>query len=227
MPDADVSPTSGRPRSAGCTAVRWCRAGSTLVLVGDLSRRPGRSTRSRRRWTAGRRDRAGRALSPPPTMVGGPLLAFDRAGAVQSQVRLTAAGGPADRPGVPGPATGEPGLRRLLLLPAGGEHPRGQGLHLLARVRRWSSGPAGPRSPWPSTPTPRHRGRRCWRPGTSSAGSRSCRRPRPRSSRRATTRSAPGHLVGHPGRVCVDAVHAWPVPGWTRWLRDHPGGWPR
>ena len=47
-----------------------------------------------------------------------------------------------------GAAAGQPGLRRLLLLPLGGEHPRGQGLHLrpalrdralASPARRWSS----------------------------------------------------------------------------------------
>ena len=59
-----------------------------------------------------------------------PLLLVDRPGSVQSSIRL---GGPAVPPrgaGLPGAAAGEPRLRRLLLLPAGGEHPRGQGLHV-------------------------------------------------------------------------------------------------
>ena len=112
-------------------------------------------------------------------------------GSVQTSVRFGAPG-PADphRPGLSGAAAGQPDLRRLLLLPLDGEHPRGQGLHLRpAQPRR------PPRARLDAGPRRRgghrgHRARRCSRRTTSSAGSRRCRSPTPRSSRCASTRSA-------------------------------------
>ena len=65
-------------------------SGSTLVLVGDLSPKSAVAAVAEAfaEWTA-----PGEAvsLSTPPVVQGAPLAAFDRPGAVQSQVRLTAA----------------------------------------------------------------------------------------------------------------------------------------
>ena len=73
-------------------------------------------------------------LPPAPPLEPGPLLLVDRPGSVQSSLRIAAAGG-APHPSRPRrAATGQPGLRWLLLLPLGGEHPRGQGLHVRAAL---------------------------------------------------------------------------------------------
>ena len=80
-------------------------------------------------WTGdASRPRVPKLPSPP----GGPLLVVDRAGSVQSSLRMGTAAVTPHRPALPGAATGEPDLRRLLLLALDGEHPRGQGLHLRA-----------------------------------------------------------------------------------------------
>ena len=71
--------------------------GSFLVLVGDLD--PNRTldevAAALSNWTAP--GTAQRLLTPPP-VVGGPVQVFARAGAVQSQVRLSAAGLTRDEP---------------------------------------------------------------------------------------------------------------------------------
>jgi zinc protease len=65
--------------------------GSTLVLVGDLE--PAQAIRlvenALQGWVS---SETARTLRPPNAIVGGPVRAFHRDGAVQSQVRLTAAG---------------------------------------------------------------------------------------------------------------------------------------
>ena len=73
-------------------------SGSTLVLVGDLS--PTRAAQAAmlalQGWTG---ERAASVLTTPPAVSGGPLAAHHRSGAVQSQVRLTAAALPRADPG--------------------------------------------------------------------------------------------------------------------------------
>ncbi|MET0967209.1 MAG: pitrilysin family protein [Nakamurella sp.] len=76
--------------------------GSTLVLVGDLS--PSKSidlvAKAMDSWSAGP-DAQARVLSPPPPIVGAELLAHHRAGAVQSQIRMSGPALPRDDPGYP------------------------------------------------------------------------------------------------------------------------------
>ena len=120
-------------------AERLHPTGAILVLVGDISagegdrrgrdgaRPAGPATASDARLppipAAGRRpDRAGRPA---------------RLGAVVDPAR--AAGGRPDPPGLRRAAAGQPGLRRLLLVPLGGEHPRGQGLHVQPALRASST----------------------------------------------------------------------------------------
>ncbi len=63
--------------------------GSTLVLVGDLS--PAAALKAVAAALAPwQSDRAARAMPTPPVVEGAALAAFDRAGAVQSQIRLSA-----------------------------------------------------------------------------------------------------------------------------------------
>ncbi len=63
--------------------------GSTLVLVGDLEPAAAiaQVESALSTWTSAG---VARSLATPPPIVGGPVLAFQRDGAVQSQVRLTA-----------------------------------------------------------------------------------------------------------------------------------------
>ena len=103
--------------------------GSTLVLVGDLE--PAQAIalveRALASWApAG----VARSLSTPPPIIGAPVRAYHRDGAVQSQVRLTAGALERTDPGLRGRSTRESRLRRLLLVTPGREHPRGQGLYL-------------------------------------------------------------------------------------------------
>lgn len=76
--------------------------GSTLVLVGDLS--PARAVEvaagALAGWTA-EPAAVARILKPPPAIVGGNLLAHHRAGAVQSQIRLSGAAVPRSDPEYP------------------------------------------------------------------------------------------------------------------------------
>jgi len=78
-------------------------------------------------------DGGGRAveLPPIPGLTPGPLTLVDRPGSVQSSIRLALPRGRAEpHPDHAPLATGQPHLRRILLVPLGGEHPRGQGIHL-------------------------------------------------------------------------------------------------
>lgn len=65
--------------------------GSTLVLVGDLepARAIGLVEKALQGWVS---SGTAQTLRPPNAIAGGPVRAFHRDGAVQSQVRLTAAG---------------------------------------------------------------------------------------------------------------------------------------
>ena len=102
--------------------------GCVLVLVGDLSpsRTLDRVEQALAVWdTGGQADARAEGAADEPQ----PLLLVDRPGAVQST--CGSAGRPCrGRDRTMRRSPGEPGLRRLLLLAAGGEHPRGQGLHL-------------------------------------------------------------------------------------------------
>jgi predicted Zn-dependent peptidase len=77
-------------------------AGSTLVLVGDLS--PSKAVAAVHGalsgWTAAPDVRA-RRLSRPPAILGDDLLAHHRKGAVQSQIRISAAAVPRSDPAYP------------------------------------------------------------------------------------------------------------------------------
>ena len=116
-------------------------AGSLLVLVGDLT--PARALDQVAAALAGW-DTAGSPTSVPkvPAVVPGPLRLVDRPGAVQSNLRIGGDGAGPHRPVVRRGRGGQRPVRRLLLLPAGDEHPRGQGLHLqpaelACGTRRW------------------------------------------------------------------------------------------
>ena len=75
---------------------------STLVLVGDLS--PSKSidlvAKALDSWSAGP-DAQARVLATPPSIVGAEVLAHHRAGAVQSQIRLSGPALPRNDPGYP------------------------------------------------------------------------------------------------------------------------------
>ncbi len=75
--------------------------GSTLVLVGDIS--PARAVDVAAEALAGWTDTGtvARTLKPPPAIVGSDLLAHHRAGAVQSQIRLSGPAVPRSDPAYP------------------------------------------------------------------------------------------------------------------------------
>ena len=190
------------------------------------------------------RHRRRRRAGPPPSALGGvergrvdavaaadPAARAGTAGAGQPArlgAVVDAAGAAGGRPDPPRPrraAAGEPGLRRVLLLPLGGEHPRGQGLHVQPALggralrRRLVAACSAPR--WP----PRSPRRPCWRPGTSWAGWPRCRPARTSWSRPASTRSARCCSACRPR----PAWPGWPAPtpgsacGWTSWPSTRPG----
>ena len=224
MPDAELVAGVGPAALRGLHTRAVVPRGSTLVLVGDLS--PTKAIAAvadaLAGWTGGPDVRA-RTLRTPPAIVGDDLLAHHRDGAVQSQIRLSAAAVAADRSRLPGASAGEPGLRRLLLLPAGREHPGGQGLHLQRAVLAGVL--AGQRRG--DCRLRHHHGRRprrrCWRPDTSSAGSAWCRRPPTRSSPRGTTPSAPWRPRCPPSPGLASTLSMLAGSGLDEtWLRDHP-----
>ena len=100
VPDAELVGHVGVAAVRGLHGRAVVPNGSTLTLVGDLS--PGRATAAAARalsgWTS---DRSTRRLAPPPPIVGGPLVAEHRAGAVQSQVRLSGPAVPRSDPAYP------------------------------------------------------------------------------------------------------------------------------
>jgi predicted Zn-dependent peptidase len=100
VPDAELVGHVGAAAVRGLHGRAVVPDGCTLTLVGDLSR--GRATAAAAQalsgWSA---DRSTRPLAPPPAIVGGPLLAEHRAGAVQSQVRLSGPAVPRSDPGYP------------------------------------------------------------------------------------------------------------------------------
>ncbi len=146
-----VAAVNGGRAAQRCTASASLPAGSTLVLVGDLS--PGRGRR-RRRGRPGRLDGERRAPSRRrrcSAPAGGPGAAGRpaRRGAVQRPPRWPGAR-PHATPTCRRPA-GQHGLRRLLLLPLGGEHPRGRATPTARAARRRP--PAGRLARPSSTPT--------------------------------------------------------------------------
>jgi predicted Zn-dependent peptidase len=100
VPDAELVGHVGVAAVRGLHGRAVVPNGSTLTLVGDLG--PGRATAAAAQalsgWTS---DRSTRRLAPPPPIVGGPLLAEHRAGAVQSQVRLSGPAVPRSDPAYP------------------------------------------------------------------------------------------------------------------------------
>lgn len=89
LPDAAVVAKVGVAALRGLKQKSLVPSGSTLVLVGDLE--PARAIalveRALAGWTS---TETARAVPTPPAIAGGTVKAFHRAGAVQSQVRLTA-----------------------------------------------------------------------------------------------------------------------------------------
>ncbi len=100
MPDAALVADVGPAAIRGLHTRAVVPAGSTLVLVGELS--PARTIEAVAAALAGW-STSGTAteLQSPPAIVGGPVRTFDRPGAVQSQIRLSAAGRSRDEPGYP------------------------------------------------------------------------------------------------------------------------------
>ncbi len=88
IPEAELVAKVGVAAVRGLHARAVVPAGSTLTLVGDLS--PSRAlavtAEALSGWTS---DRPARTLIPPPAITGDSTLAVHRAGAVQSQVRLS------------------------------------------------------------------------------------------------------------------------------------------
>ena len=103
--------------------------GAVLVLVGDIN--PEKAIDAAEKalgsWTGPGRDGN---VPPTPPLRARPAAAGRpaRRGAVVAADG--AAGGAPHPPGLRRAATGQPRLRRLLLVALGGEHPRGQGLHV-------------------------------------------------------------------------------------------------
>jgi len=102
LPDAELVGSVGVAAVRGLHTRAVLPAGSTLVLVGDLS--PGRTIDAAARALGGWVGAPGsttRRLSTPPPILGGDLLAHHRPGAVQSQLRLSAAAVPRADPRYP------------------------------------------------------------------------------------------------------------------------------
>lgn len=90
LPDAQAVAGVGPAALHGLHTRAVVPSGSTLVLVGDLS--PARtSALVEQLFSSWQADRPAVSLRTPPEVEGGPMRAFHRAGAVQSQLRLTAA----------------------------------------------------------------------------------------------------------------------------------------
>jgi len=102
MPDPDLVAGVGPAALKGLHQRSLVPRGSTLVLVGDLS--PSKAIAAvdaaLSGWASGP-DAKARTLSRPPAIVGDDLLAHHRKGAVQSQIRLSAAAVPRTDPAYP------------------------------------------------------------------------------------------------------------------------------
>ena len=107
-----------RPRCARRTAAGSCPTAACWCWSAT-SRRPGRSTRSPRRWPGGTPTGAPEPVPAVRPAQPGPLLLVDRPGAVQSNLRVGGAGaGAAPTRRTPPPRLANAAVRRLLLLPA-------------------------------------------------------------------------------------------------------------
>ena len=102
LPDPDLVAGVGPAALKGLHQRSLVPRGSTLVLVGDLS--PSKAIAAvdaaLSGWASGP-DAKARTLSRPPAIVGDDLLAHHRKGAVQSQIRLSAAAVPRTDPAYP------------------------------------------------------------------------------------------------------------------------------
>lgn len=100
MPDPDAVAAVGPAAIRGLHAKAVVPHGATLVLAGDLS--PARTLELIARALSGwRTPGSARLLAPPPPIQPADIAAFDRPGAVQSQVRLTAGAVSRDDPRYP------------------------------------------------------------------------------------------------------------------------------
>jgi len=100
LPESDLVAGVGPAALRGLHTRSLVPRGSTLVLVGDLS--PAKAVAlADAALTAWSADGQVRRLGSPPAITGDDLLAHHRAGAVQSQIRLSAAAVTRDDPGYP------------------------------------------------------------------------------------------------------------------------------
>ena len=102
MPDPDLVAAVAPAALRGLHTRALVPRGSTLVLVGDLSptRTIGLVQSALQDWSAGP-EAVAKRLGTPPAIVGDDLLAHHRAGAVQSQIRLSGAAVRRDDPAYP------------------------------------------------------------------------------------------------------------------------------
>jgi predicted Zn-dependent peptidase len=100
VPDPDLVATVTPAAVRGLHRRAVLPAGSSLVLVGDLhpARTVAAVAQALAGWTA---TRPAGVLAEPPVVPGGPVTAHHRAGAVQSQARLTTPGVLRSDPGYP------------------------------------------------------------------------------------------------------------------------------
>ena len=221
-PTPPWSPTSARPRSAGSTRA-VCPAG----FHPGTGRRPLPGQDARRRWP--RRSPAGRppgrpsSWQSPPAITGGPVQTFDRPGAVQSQVRLSAAGRSRSD-------AGYPALQLANLIYGGYFSSR-----LVENIREdkgytYSAGSTTEFWPGAAAVTDRFRHQHRVDRGRPAGGQVRARpvgagraRPRPRSSPPATTRWAPWPPRWPPRPGTPRRCRPWRASDWTAsWLRSHP-----
>ena len=189
--------------------------GAVLVLVGDLN--PEKAIDAAEKalggWIGPSRDGN---VPPTPELEPGPLLLVDRPGSVQSSLRMALPAVARTDPDYARAAAGQPGLRRLLLVALGGEHPRGQGLHvrpaqldraLRRRLRAGGGGRGGHRGDRPGAAGDPVRAGPHRQPAAGRGGARAGPPVRP-------GHPAPGHV--HPGRARRAGQH-------VRELRPAPG----
>lgn len=102
IPEAELVAGVGPAALRGLHTRAVVPRGSTLVLVGDLSPTKAISAvaDALAGWTSAS-DVTARTLRTPPVIIGDDLLAHHRDGAVQSQIRLSAAAVPRTDPGYP------------------------------------------------------------------------------------------------------------------------------
>ena len=182
-------------------ARRFRPEGALLVVVGDVDAAAVTAAVNRFFCTWKGTGEAPAPTPAPPAATSRRFLVVNRPGSVQSQILLGRPVVTVTDPRVLPAARGQHDLRRLLRQPPGREHPRGQGLHLLARRRH--PGPPEGRPPDGARRRPQrgHRRRRSSRCSTSSTAwarprraPKSCRGPsatRPGSTSCATRSRAP------------------------------------